>query len=108
MLSLSKHEVLNAQPRAYYTVPMIFAEPPSAPAKLRAAVRAAHRADETRCVEELIRRAGFSPEAEARVAARDHPLEQDQVGVARTTRHELGRVAENVLAALVPAGQQAQ
>jgi RHH-type proline utilization regulon transcriptional repressor/proline dehydrogenase/delta 1-pyrroline-5-carboxylate dehydrogenase len=70
MLSLSKHEVLNAQPRAYYTVPMIFAEPPSAPAKLRAAVRAAHRADETRCVEELIRRAGFSPEAEARVAAR--------------------------------------
>jgi len=46
---------------------MIFAEPPSPPDSLRAAIRALHRADETRCVAALLERARFSPEALARI-----------------------------------------
>jgi RHH-type proline utilization regulon transcriptional repressor/proline dehydrogenase/delta 1-pyrroline-5-carboxylate dehydrogenase len=46
---------------------MIFAEPPPPPDRLRAAIRALHRADETECAEALMERARFSPEALARI-----------------------------------------
>jgi RHH-type proline utilization regulon transcriptional repressor/proline dehydrogenase/delta 1-pyrroline-5-carboxylate dehydrogenase len=47
---------------------MIFAEPLPSPTPLRAAIRALHRADETECVEALLRRAALPSDALDRIA----------------------------------------
>jgi RHH-type proline utilization regulon transcriptional repressor/proline dehydrogenase/delta 1-pyrroline-5-carboxylate dehydrogenase len=53
---------------------MIFAEPLPVPSALRAQVRALHRADETACVEELLRRASLPSDALDRIADRARGL----------------------------------
>ncbi|MCC6470591.1 MAG: bifunctional proline dehydrogenase/L-glutamate gamma-semialdehyde dehydrogenase PutA, partial [Alphaproteobacteria bacterium] len=53
---------------------MIFAEPLPPPDRLRAAVRALHRADETQCVDELVRRATLPSDALDRIADRARNL----------------------------------
>jgi RHH-type proline utilization regulon transcriptional repressor/proline dehydrogenase/delta 1-pyrroline-5-carboxylate dehydrogenase len=65
---------------------MIFAEPLPSPDPLRAAIRALHRADETACVEELLRRAALPSDALDRVADTARRL----VRAVRHRRHRQG------------------
>ena len=53
---------------------MIFAQPPPPADALRAAIRKAHRADETACAEALVAQAELAPEARERIAARAREL----------------------------------
>ncbi|MGH6932599.1 MAG: bifunctional proline dehydrogenase/L-glutamate gamma-semialdehyde dehydrogenase PutA, partial [Dongiaceae bacterium] len=55
---------------------MMFAVPPRAPGELRRRLRAAYRADETACIDSLLREAAMPPEALDRIAVRARDLVQ--------------------------------